>query len=136
MISAMSAWFVALFGLLILISCAAASVRPRWLFDLSQRVMDQGWLMGLAVGIRIALGIALLIVAGASALPQLFQIIGWFAIVAAITLPFIGMTRIRRLIDWIASLPTIALRAWLVVGIAFGGLLLYGVYPLFFQAAA
>lgn len=89
--------------------------------------------MFLGVGIRLVLGVALLLVAEASAFPSAFTIFGWIAIVVAVALPFIGMARIKSLIDWMETLPDIAIRLWLVVGIAFGGFLLSGVYPLFVQ---
>jgi hypothetical protein len=118
-----AAYFVVLFGLLVLFSCLWALIRPQWLFDIAKPLLGRSWLLILAVGIRILLGIALLLVADASAFPLLFR-----AIVAAVALPFIGMERIRALIDWIETLPRIALRLWLVFGLAFGGLLLFGVH--------
>jgi len=126
-----AAVFIVLFGLMIVSTCLWAFFRPQWLFDLAKPMLEQDWLMFLAVGIRVALGIALLLVAKDSAFPLAFNILGWFAIVAAVALPFIGMARIKALIDWIETLPTIAIRLWVLVGIALGGFLLFGVYPLF-----
>ena len=127
----LAAYFVVLFGLLILAACLWALLRPQWLFEFARPMLEQGWLMSLAVGIRVALGIALLLVAEASAFPLTFKILGGIALVAAVALPFIGMTRIKTLIDWMETLPAIAIRLWVVVGIALGGFLLLGVRPLF-----
>lgn len=127
-VTIIAAYFVVLFSLLIVFSCLWGLIRPQWLFDIAKPLLDQSWLMILAVSIRILLGIALLRVADASAFPLLFYVIGWIAIVAAVALPFIGIECIRALIDWIETLPRIFLRLWLVFGLAFGGLLLFGVH--------
>ena len=82
-------------------------------------------------GIRLALGLALLLVAEHSALPSAFTIFGWIMLAAAVAIPFIGTPRIQALIDWMETLPTVAVRAWVLVGIAFGVFLLLGVRPLF-----
>lgn len=91
----LAAYFTALFGIPIVVSCLWALVRPQWLFDIAAPLLGRSWLMPLAVGIRIVLGVALLLVAEASAFPILFNVLGWIAIIAAIALPFIGMERIR-----------------------------------------
>lgn len=41
------------------------------------------------------------------------------------------MARIQKLIEWIETLPTITVRLWMLVGVAIGGFLVFGVYPLF-----
>ena len=107
-----AAGFIVLFGLLIVSTCLWALFKPQWLFEFARPMLERGWLMFLAVGIRVLLGIALLIV-------------------AAVALPFIGMARIKSLIDWMETVPAIAIRLWLLVGIALAGLLLLGVRPLF-----
>jgi hypothetical protein len=113
-VTTFAAGFIVLFGLLIVSTCLWSLFKPQWLFEFARPMLEQGWLMFLAVGIRLVLGIALLLVAA-----------------AAVALPFIGMTRVKRLIDWVETLPTIAIRLWVVVGIALGGFLLLGVRPLF-----
>jgi len=127
----LAAGFVVVFGLLIVSTCLWALFRPRWLFEFAKPILKQGWMMYLAAGIRLLLGAALLLVAEGSAFPTAFTALGWFAIVAAVALPFIGMARIKTLIDWMETLPEIAIRVWVVVGIALGGFLLLGVRPLF-----
>jgi hypothetical protein len=130
-VTTFAAGFIVLFGLLIVSTCLCSLFKPQWLFEFARPMLEQGWLMSLAVGIRVALGIALLLVAEASAFPLTFKILGGIALVAAVALPFIGMTRIKTLIDWMETLPAIAIRLWVVVGIALGGFLLLGVRPLF-----
>lgn len=129
--TAIALWFVVLFGVLIVVSCVWALIRPQWLFDFAKPFLGQGWLMIAAVGIRIALGAALLLIAEQSAFPLAFRILGSVAIFVAVVLPFVGMARVKRLIDWMETLPEFAVRLWIVVGIALGALLLYGVHPVF-----
>jgi hypothetical protein len=126
-----AAAFIALFALLIVSTCFWAFFKPQWLLEFAKPILERDWLLFLAVGIRVALGLALLLVAKASVFPLTFTILGAVAILAAIALPFIGMARIKTLIDWIETLPTIAIRLWVLVGVALGGVLLWGVYPLF-----
>lgn len=130
-VTTVAAGFILLFGLLIVLSCLWSFFRPRWLFEFAKPLLGKTWLMALAVGVRLALGIALLLVAEASGFPRAFTILGWIAVVAALALPFVGMARIKALIDWMETLPLIAVRAWIVVGIALGSFLLFGACPVF-----
>jgi hypothetical protein len=126
-----AAVFVVLFGLLIVSTCLWAFVKPRWLFEFAKPILERDWLMFVAVGVRVALGVALLLVANDSAFPLTFKILGGLAIVAAIALPFIGVARLKTLINWMETLPAFAIRLWVVLGLALGGALLFGIYPLF-----
>ena len=126
-----AAIFVALFGLLIVTTCLYSFFNPQWLFDFARPRLEQPWLMPLAVIIRLALAAALLIVAEDSSFPLAFTILGWFTLIAAITLPFIGQARIKSLVNWFESRPRSLVRAWVLVGAALGALFLAGVYPLF-----
>jgi hypothetical protein len=56
---------------------------------------------------------------------------GFVAIVAALALPFIGVARIKALVEWMEGLPTTATRLWMLIGVALGTVLLFGAYPLF-----
>jgi hypothetical protein len=128
---AFAAVFIVLFGVMIVSTCLWAFVKPRWLFGFAKPILERDWLMFVAVGVRVALGVALLLVANDSAFPLTFKILGGLAIVAAIALPFIGVARIKTLINWMETLPSFAIRLWMVLGLALGGVLLFGIYPLF-----
>ena len=88
--------------------------------------MANAAILYLAVGIRLLLGVALIVAAPASLFPLVFRVIGVIAILAALALPIMGIERIRRLVGWFAALPSLALRLWLVFGFAFGAFLVYG----------
>lgn len=121
---------IALFACLVLLVCLWSLLRPQWLFGFAQPLLHQNWLLPLAIGIRLLLGVALLYVAGHSALPLFFRILGWLSIIAALALPLLGMQRIGRLVVWFEGLPPIAVRLWMLVGTALGVALLFGVRPL------
>ena len=89
--------------------------------------MNKYWGIYIAVIVRLVLGSALIIVAPASLFPIVFQTLGGIAIVAAIGLALMGRERFRRFITWWSerfSAPVV--RLWLLFGMAFGGLLVYG----------
>lgn len=120
---------IALLAVAIIVICLWGLWRPRWIFGVAATVLQQPWLMPVAVGVRLALGLALLSVASASAMPLLFRAVGWLSIVAALALPFIGVPRIRRLIAWIDTLSPWVMHLWMGFGIALGAALLAGLRP-------
>jgi uncharacterized membrane protein YidH (DUF202 family) len=79
-----AAVFVVLFGLLIVSTCLWAFVKPRWLFEFAKPILERDWLMFVAVGVRVALGVALLLVANDSAFPLTFKILGGLALGGAL----------------------------------------------------
>ncbi|MGI9343354.1 MAG: hypothetical protein ACR2QV_10915 [Gammaproteobacteria bacterium] len=117
---------VAVFGLLVCLGCIVGIAATSVLMRIMDMVMSRPGILYLAVGVRLLLGVALIVAAPASLFPVLFRIFGVIAILAALALPIMGIERIRRLVAWVAALPSIALRLWLVVGFAFGAFLIYG----------
>ena len=51
---------IACFAVAIMLICLWSLLRPQWLFNLAAEVLEQPWLLPLAVGARLALGMALL----------------------------------------------------------------------------
>jgi hypothetical protein len=82
----------------------------------------------LAVGVRLLLGIALIQVAPGSGFPLVFAIIGWLSIVAAIGLLLAGRNLQRKVVAWFDRWSDSAIRAWLILGVAFGVFLVYGIF--------
>jgi len=80
----------------------------------------------LAAGIRVAMGVALYLVAPETRAPQVFQAFGILVVVAGVLLPFLGRERIGRLIDWWAALPEGMIRGWALFAVLLGVLILYG----------
>jgi len=117
---------IALFGLLVCLGCIVGIAATPVFLRITQAAMARPGILYFAVGIRLLLGIALIVAAPDSLFPLLFRIFGVVAIVAALALPIMGIERIRKLVGWFAALPPLALRLWLVVGFAFGAFLVYG----------
>ena len=91
-------------------------------------VMDQQWGIYFAVIVRLVLGAALIIAAPASPFPIVFQALGWITIVAAVALALLGRERVRKfIVGWFRRFAAPTIRLWLLVGMAFGGFLVYGV---------
>jgi len=101
---------------------------PEKLKSLVASAMDKHWGIYSAVIVRLVLGSALIVVAPASRFPVVFQVLGLLTIVAAIVVALMGGERIRRFLAWFSqrfSAPIV--RLWLLFGMAFAGLLVYGV---------
>jgi hypothetical protein len=125
-----AAYLIILLGGAIVGLCGWFLIRPWDLLDLVKSVLERSWWMFAAVGTRLILGVALLLIADGSAFPLVFTIIGWLGILAAIVIPFMGVSNITAMIERMESLPLLALRAWLFFGVLFGGVLIYGTLPL------
>lgn len=100
---------------------------PKKLMKLVAGVAGHDWGIFFAVIVRLVLGLALIIAAPDSRFPLVFQGLGWIAIVAAVALAFMGRQGIRKLVAWVERFSPVILRFWLLLGMAFGGFLIYGV---------
>lgn len=82
-----------------------------------------------AAGIRLVFGLALWFAAPASRAPLLLQVLGVLALIAAVTLPFLGIERFKALIDWWTKLSPTAVRLNCLLAVAFGGAILWALLP-------
>jgi hypothetical protein len=117
---------VAAVGALVCLGCIVGIVSPAALLGVVRSVMNKPGLVYLAIGVRLGLGVILILAAPASLFPLVFRIIGVVAIIAALGLLVMGRARITRLVEWFAGMPERSVRAWLVFGVAFGAFLVYG----------
>ncbi len=97
------------------------------IWNLVNGAMEKDWGIYVAVIARLLLGAALIIVAPQSRFPLAFEILGWFAIVAAVLILIIGRDKLRRFVAWFQRFSQAMIRAWLLFGIAFGAFLIYGI---------
>ena len=102
-------------------------VAPDKLWKLVNGAMEKNWGIYVAVVARLLLGAALIVVAPESRFPLVFEILGWFAIVAAVIMLFAGRVRLRRFVAWFEQCSQAMIRVWLLFGFAFGAFLVYGV---------
>jgi len=127
MIATMSHQLILGLALVITLLCVYGVITPKDLIGLVMGVWDKSYAMFLAVGVRLALGVLILVAAETSRFPTAFIVIGWISIVAAISIAFIGKERIGKVIKWGTQLPPLLMRGWCVLGLIFGLFLGYGV---------
>ncbi len=79
----------------------------------------------LAIGVRLVLGVILLVVAPTCRLPVVVQAVGVIAIVAAIVILIVGQRRLDSFIDWWLTCPPAVIRVSAMFAFSFGLLLIY-----------
>lgn len=119
---------VALFALMMVGLSAYGIATPTALVSLL-RLAGKGPFMLIAVGVRIILAVVLWLAAPDARHPLVFQTMAVVALMAAVVLPVFGKARMNWLIEWFAAKPAGLLRAWLLLGLAFGGYLGWAVWP-------
>jgi hypothetical protein len=89
--------------------------------------VDEDWGIHVAVVARLILGAALVIAAPGSRFPLIFEILGWFAIFAAVVIVLMGRERLRRFVALFERMSPLLIRIWLLFGAAFGAFLVYAI---------
>jgi len=121
-----SQYVVVLFGAVIVALSLWGLVVPARVLAMVGSVMSMARGMWIAVGARVVLGVALILAAPQSMFPTVFAALGWIALVAAVVLPLVGRARVAALLTWLERMPSPLVRLWLVVGVVFGAVLIYG----------
>jgi hypothetical protein len=112
-------------GILIALIGVAAAVKPRALHGFARRVTVKTWLRVIAFVIRSLLGGLLILVAPSTAFPLAVRVIGVLLIVSGVAVLLIGNQGIQRMIDRALRLGPGAIVAGGLIGVLFGGLLIY-----------
>ena len=120
---------LAIFSIIIILLSVFGVLQPFRLFLFVRRFMTGSGLW-VAVVARIILAILLWFSAPLSLTPTTFQALAVLALVAAFVLPMIGAQRILKLLEWVESWRHPAIRLWCLLGVAFGGFLLWSVSPI------
>jgi len=115
---------VVIFGLFILGMGTAILMSPERLKRML-RVFLEKQALGLAVGIRIVVGILFLMAASDTRAPPFITAIGVFFLLAGVAIPFIGSARIERLATWWLAKPDWVLRVWAVAAGALGAVFVW-----------
>ena len=100
---------------------------PRRLVQMVSGVVEADSGIYIAVLTRLVLGASLVLVASTSRFPNAFEIVGWMTLVAAAVLFLVGRGRLRKIVTWFDRFSPALVRMVLVIGIAFGAVLVYGV---------
>ena len=128
MVAAVSEILVLVAGVSLCLFAAWGIYAPLKLLQSVKGVMDEDWGIYVAVLVRLALGLALILSAPESRFPSAFLVLGWVAIAAGVAAAFLGRERLRRFIDWwVERFSPATIRLWVLFAMAFGGFLIYGV---------
>ena len=120
-----------IFGIIICALSVWGIYAPAKLIEMVKGLMAQDVGIPAAIVVRLVLGAALITAAAESRFPVVFQVLGSVAILAAIGLAIMGRARMRKFVAWLDRLATLFIRLWLLLGIAFGGFLIYGASQFF-----
>jgi len=124
---------VALFGLFMAALGIAGLLSPPRLLALVTRAQSQLGLYFIA-GIRVLLGVVLLLAAPSSRAAPYLQILGGVALVSGMVTPFFGVRRFKVVLEWWRRQPPWFVRLWSVFVLLFGLSLVWAVLPLEYAA--
>jgi hypothetical protein len=82
-----------------------------------------------AAGLRIVLGISLLIAASGSRTPGVVRVLGAIVFVAGLVTPFFGPERVRAIVDWWSLQGRLVMRAGPGFALALGSFLIWALLP-------
>lgn len=114
-------------GVIVCALSAWGLMAPDKIWKLVNGAMDKDWGIYVAVIARLLLGAALVIASPESRFPLTFEVLGWIAVVAAVAILLLGRERLRKFVAWFEQFSPTIIRVWLLFGIAFGALLIYGI---------
>lgn len=127
MAAIVSQYLVAIFGAEVLVLSVWGFFAPTRLMQLVKNVAARDYGLYVAVFARVVLGIVLLIAAPVSRFPLTLTVLGWFTLAAAAVFSIGGRNLMQRTIVWFDRLSATFIRLWVLLGVAFGGFLLYAV---------
>jgi hypothetical protein len=120
---------VALFGLFVAVLGGVGIASPERLLALVTRVQSQPGLYFMA-GLRLFLGLALLLAAPDSRAPLYLQGLGVLSLIAGAATPFVGVARFEAILDWWRRRGPGFVRACSGCVLLFGASLVWAVFPL------
>jgi hypothetical protein len=82
-----------------------------------------------ATGLRIAIGLVLILAAAGSRAPKTLRIIGIIAIVAGVATPMLGIERTRAILDWWPAQSPVVMRLGPALVLALGAFIACTVAP-------
>jgi hypothetical protein len=113
--------FVAILG-------AIGVVSPDALLRIARHFETPGGLYA-AAALRIVVGGVLVLAAGASRAPRAIRVIGVLIVVAGLVTPFLGLDRVRAILEWWAAAGPIFKRVWAGGALGFGCIMAYALAP-------
>jgi len=83
----------------------------------------------IAAAFRVVFGVVLIWIAATSRMPRTLRILGAFIVLAGIITPFIGVQRVRAIVEWWSAQGVVFMRTWATVAVIFGIFIIYAVTP-------
>lgn len=114
-------------GVIICLFSVWGFISPDKFWKMINGVIEKDWVIPVAVIMRLLLGVALIIAAPQSRFPEVMEVLGWIAIIAAVAILFMGRNRLIKFIAWFQRMTDAMVRVWLLFGFAFGAFLVYAV---------
>lgn len=102
--------------------------QPQPLLNLVARVWSNPQGIYLAIAVRLAFGLALMLAATTSRYPAFISGLGLFVIVAGLSVPFFGEHRILMIVQWWKARPPWVIRLWALAAALLGALVLYALF--------
>jgi len=116
---------IIIFGVLTLLAGLVIIVNPEIVFGYLKRHLEKLELQISAIVVRLVLGALLIYLTDVSKFPIVIEVLGWLAIIAAITFSVIGRNNFKRLMSWAMSFQKPYGRVGGFIAVCFGGFLVY-----------
>jgi len=120
----MLAYFIAAFGIFMVLFGVAVVALPGVLRDFVQSVRSTKVLYG-AVAARIVIGAVFIFASSTCSWPLAIGTIGVVILVAGFAGLFIGMQRMEALVAWFLKFSDSVFRAWALIAMIFGTFIVY-----------
>lgn len=119
---------IALFGVFVAMLGVAGILSPASLLDLVTRAQSQLGLY-LIAGLRLLIGIVLLLAAPASREPLYLELVGGLACISGAVTPLVGVRRFEAILAWWRRRDPWVVRIWSALVFVFGLSLVWAVSP-------
>ena len=118
---------LAIFSVVIVVFSMYGILLPHRLIGLVRGFMSGGLGLWTAVAVRLLLAASIWLTAPVCYTPTIFKALAALILLAAITLPIVGVPRLEKFIEYLATWPQWAIRLPCLLGVAFGGFLLWSI---------
>jgi len=98
---------------------------PGGLRRFMRNILARDQFIGLAAGLRFAIGVIFIIGADTTRIPLATSILGWITIAAAVGVVLMGRERLAGWAEWWLQRPDTLIRTWLIAAIAFGAFIVW-----------
>ena len=115
---------VLLFGVVIVLACIFLLIRAQQLSVFAERILATRWIY-LAALLRLLVGAAMIASAQAFKYSQVITLLGWLLALGGVVLVAVPQPVWVNLAGRLADLPLSVVRLLLVLGLCFGGFIVY-----------